>query len=78
MRALSVAWGSDVRPLPAALSLLAPERRRRDGFVSFHTSRYRLHYYETPSGLRLALNTDLSVNSAREALHHIYSNVRPQ
>ena len=51
-------------------------RCRRDGFVSFHTSKYRLHYYETPTGLRLALNTDLSVGSAREALHHIYSNVR--
>ncbi|XP_062472353.1 uncharacterized protein LOC134162496, partial [Pezoporus occidentalis] len=47
----------------------------RDGFLSFHTSRYRLHYYETPSGLRLVLNTDLGVSSAREALQHIYSNV---
>ncbi|XP_054662707.1 trafficking protein particle complex subunit 1-like isoform X2 [Grus americana] len=47
----------------------------RDGFVSFQTSKYRLHYYETPSGLRLVLNTDLSVASAREALHHIYSHL---
>ncbi|XP_074023249.1 trafficking protein particle complex subunit 1, partial [Numenius arquata] len=39
----------------------------RDGFVSFHTSKYRLHYYETPTGLRLVLNTDLSVACAREA-----------
>ncbi|XP_053825567.1 trafficking protein particle complex subunit 1, partial [Vidua macroura] len=48
----------------------------RDGFVSFHTSKYRLHYLETPSGLRLVLNTDLGVGSAREALQHIYGNVR--
>lgn len=47
----------------------------RDGFVSFHTSKYRLHYYETPTGLRLVLNTDLSVGSAREALHHIYTHL---
>ncbi|XP_074994605.1 trafficking protein particle complex subunit 1 [Calonectris borealis] len=47
----------------------------RDGFVSFHTSKYRLHYYESPTGLRLALNTDLSVACAREALHHIYSHL---
>ncbi|XP_049648512.1 trafficking protein particle complex subunit 1 [Accipiter gentilis] len=47
----------------------------RDGFISFHTSKYRLHYYETPTGLRLVLNTDLSVACAREALHHIYSNL---
>ncbi|XP_015472456.1 trafficking protein particle complex subunit 1, partial [Parus major] len=50
----------------------------RDGFVSFHTSKYRLHYLETPSGLRLVLNTDLGVPSAREALQHIYSNVSTQ
>ncbi|XP_017597798.1 PREDICTED: trafficking protein particle complex subunit 1, partial [Corvus brachyrhynchos] len=50
----------------------------RDGFVAFHTSKYRLHYLETPSGLRLVLNTDLGVPSAREALQHIYSNVSPK
>ncbi|KAM6307806.1 trafficking protein particle complex subunit 1 isoform 2-T2 [Podargus strigoides] len=47
----------------------------REGFLSFHTSRYRLHYLETPSGLRLALSTDPGVPSAREALRHIYSNL---
>ncbi|CAN8178542.1 unnamed protein product [Coccothraustes coccothraustes] len=47
----------------------------RDGFVAFQTSRYRLHYLETPSGLRLALNTDLAVGSARDALQHIYGNL---
>ncbi|XP_069739144.1 LOW QUALITY PROTEIN: trafficking protein particle complex subunit 1 [Phaenicophaeus curvirostris] len=47
----------------------------RDGFVSFLTSKYRLHYYETPTGLRLALNTDPGVPSAREALQHIYSHL---
>ncbi|XP_064357240.1 trafficking protein particle complex subunit 1 [Dromaius novaehollandiae] len=47
----------------------------RDGFLCFHTSKYRLHYYETATGLRLALSTDLGVASAREALHHIYSNL---
>ncbi|KAF6720252.1 Trafficking protein particle complex subunit 1 [Oryzias melastigma] len=47
----------------------------KDGFLSFQTSKYRLHYLETPSGLKLVLNTDLSVNSARETLQHIYSNL---
>ncbi|NXW90550.1 trafficking protein particle complex subunit 1 [Patagioenas fasciata] len=47
----------------------------RDGFVSFLTSKYRLHYYETPTGLRLVLNTDPGVTSAREALQHIYSHL---
>ncbi|TKS65528.1 Trafficking protein particle complex subunit 1 [Collichthys lucidus] len=47
----------------------------KEGFLSFQTSRYRLHYYETPSGLRFVLNTDLSVCNARETLQHIYSNL---
>lgn len=49
---------------------------RKDGFLSFQTSKYRLHYYETPSGLKFVLNTDLSVSNARDTLQHIYSNVR--
>ncbi|XP_068164567.1 trafficking protein particle complex subunit 1 [Antennarius striatus] len=47
----------------------------KDGFLSFQTSRYRLHYYETPSGLRFVLNTDLSVANARDTLQYIYSNL---
>ncbi|XP_029932360.1 trafficking protein particle complex subunit 1 [Myripristis murdjan] len=47
----------------------------KDGFLSFQTSRYRLHYYETPTGLKFVLNTDLSVGSARDTLQHIYSNL---
>ncbi|KAM9834713.1 trafficking protein particle complex subunit 1 isoform X2 [Syngnathus typhle] len=33
----------------------------KEGFQSFQTSRYRLHYYETPSGLKFVMNTDLSL-----------------
>ncbi|AWO97454.1 putative trafficking protein particle complex subunit 1 isoform 4 [Scophthalmus maximus] len=47
----------------------------KDGFLSFQTSKYRLHYYETPSGLKFVMNTDLSVSNARETLQHIYSNL---
>ncbi|MEQ2169246.1 hypothetical protein GOODEAATRI_023116, partial [Goodea atripinnis] len=47
----------------------------KDGFLSFQTSKYRLHYYETPSGLKFVMNTDLSVSNARDTLQHIYSNV---
>lgn len=48
---------------------------RRDGFLCFQTSKYKLHYYETPTGLRFVLTTDLGVGSARDALQHLYSNV---
>ncbi|XP_014269550.1 trafficking protein particle complex subunit 1 [Maylandia zebra] len=47
----------------------------KEGFLSFQTSKYRLHYYETPSGLKFVLNTDLSVTNARDTLQHIYSNL---
>ncbi|XP_077444243.1 trafficking protein particle complex subunit 1 isoform X2 [Stigmatopora argus] len=47
----------------------------KEGFQSFQTSRYRLHYLETASGLKFVINTDLSVGNAREALQHIYSNL---
>uniref|UniRef100_A0A3Q4I2Q0 Trafficking protein particle complex subunit n=1 Tax=Neolamprologus brichardi TaxID=32507 RepID=A0A3Q4I2Q0_NEOBR len=47
----------------------------KEGFLSFQTSKYRLHYYETPSGLKFVLNTDLSVTNARDTLQHIYSNM---
>ncbi|XP_060922145.1 trafficking protein particle complex subunit 1 [Limanda limanda] len=47
----------------------------KEGFTSFQTSKYRLHYYETASGLKFVLNTDLSVSNARDTLQHIYSNL---
>ncbi|XP_042257964.1 trafficking protein particle complex subunit 1 [Thunnus albacares] len=47
----------------------------KEGFLSFQTSKYRLHYYETPSGLKFVMNTDLSVSNARDTLQQIYSNL---
>ncbi|KAG8441515.1 hypothetical protein GDO86_007035 [Hymenochirus boettgeri] len=48
---------------------------RKDGFLSFQTSKYKLHYYETPSGLKMVMNTDLSVGNTRDILHQIYSTI---
>uniref|UniRef100_B1ASW6 Trafficking protein particle complex subunit n=1 Tax=Mus musculus TaxID=10090 RepID=B1ASW6_MOUSE len=45
----------------------------KDGFLSFQTSRYKLHYYETPTGIKVVMNTDLGVGPIRDVLHHIYS-----
>lgn len=58
-----------------ALPLCSLAIFRKEGFQSFQTSRYRLHYFETPSGLKFVMNTDLSVSNGRDALQHIYSNV---
>nr|KAF6417522.1 trafficking protein particle complex 1 [Molossus molossus] len=35
--------------------------------------RYKLHYYETPTGIKVVMNTDLGVGPIRDVLHHIYS-----
>ncbi|XP_026055624.1 trafficking protein particle complex subunit 1-like isoform X2 [Carassius auratus] len=45
----------------------------KDGFLAFQTSRYKLHYYETPTGIKLVLNTDLGVPNCRDTLQQIYS-----
>ncbi|EPY73960.1 voltage-gated potassium channel subunit beta-3 [Camelus ferus] len=54
--------GSDIGP-----------QRGKDGFLAFQTSRYKLHYYETPTGIKVVMNTDLGVGPIRDVLHHIYS-----
>ncbi|KAK2573331.1 Trafficking protein particle complex subunit 1, partial [Acropora cervicornis] len=39
------------------------------------TSKYKLHFYETPTGLKFILNTDLSVENTRDILFNIYSRI---
>ncbi|XP_067828287.1 trafficking protein particle complex subunit 1 [Heptranchias perlo] len=47
----------------------------RDGFLSFQTSKYKLHYYETATGIKIVMNTDLGVGSIRDVLSQIYSTI---
>lgn len=47
----------------------------KDCFLNYRTSKYKLHFYETPTGLKFILNTDLSVVNIRDILHHIYSKI---
>jgi hypothetical protein len=39
---------------------------------SFHTAEYKVHYLETPNGLRLVLTTDPSLPRLQESLLYIY------
>ena len=48
---------------------------RKDEFCSYSTSKYKLNFYETPSGLKFVLNTDLGVGNIRETMLHLYSKV---
>ncbi|KAI9924391.1 hypothetical protein ASPWEDRAFT_167367 [Aspergillus wentii DTO 134E9] len=46
-----------------------------DSFVSYHTSQYKLHYYETPTNIKFVMLTDLKSPSMRIALQQIYINL---
>ncbi|KAK2064249.1 sybindin-like family protein [Colletotrichum caudatum] len=46
-----------------------------DAFISYRTSTYKLHYYETPSNLRFVMLTDTATLSMRNVLHQIYINL---
>lgn len=43
-----------------------------DGFVSYHTTKYKLHYFETPTNLKFVLVTDPKMDNQRLALQQIH------
>ena len=44
--------------------------------MGFKTNKYKMNYYETPSGIKFVLNTDLMVSgNPRELLHQAYEHV---
>ncbi|KAJ1551124.1 hypothetical protein HK096_003018, partial [Nowakowskiella sp. JEL0078] len=45
---------------------------KNDGFVCYKTNTYKLHFFETASGLKFVLNSDPNVENLREALRTIY------
>ncbi|GAB1600439.1 trafficking protein particle complex subunit 1-like [Argonauta hians] len=47
----------------------------KDGFLNFKTNIYKLHFYETPSGIKVIMLTDLNVGNIRDILHQIYSSL---
>lgn len=46
-----------------------------DSFLSYRTSQYKLHYYETPSNIKFVMLTDTKSGSMRIALQQIYVNI---
>jgi len=47
----------------------------KEGFLNFTTSKYKLHFFETPSGLKFIMNTDLNVGSMKDVLLQIFSSL---
>mmetsp|Transcript_36672 Transcript_36672/g.59268 ORF Transcript_36672/g.59268 Transcript_36672/m.59268 type:complete len:142 (+) Transcript_36672:67-492(+) len=60
--------------MKAFVNKLSP-KPSTEGFHSFRTNAFKLHYYETPSGLRFVLNTDANAGDLRETLKYIYSQI---
>ena len=50
---------------------------RKEGFTGIKTNKYKMNYYETPSGIKFILNTDLNAaGNVRELLHQCYEQVK--
>lgn len=45
-----------------------------DSFLSYRTSQYKLHFYETPTNIKFVMLTDTKSGSMRLALQQIYVN----
>ncbi|KAL4974330.1 Longin-like domain-containing protein [Aspergillus desertorum] len=46
-----------------------------DNFVTYRTSQYKLHYYETPTNIKFVMITDVKSPNMRIALQQIYINL---
>lgn len=46
-----------------------------DAFATFSTSKYKLHFFETPSNVRFVLVSDQSMDSQVHVLKYIYANM---
>lgn len=50
----------------------------KDGFQYYKTSKYTLHYYETPTGLKFVLNTDNTGVDIKSLLQQLYKQVNKE
>uniref|UniRef100_A0A7S0P187 Trafficking protein particle complex subunit n=1 Tax=Calcidiscus leptoporus TaxID=127549 RepID=A0A7S0P187_9EUKA len=48
---------------------------RKGGFYACSTAAYKLNYYETASGLRFVLCSEVGAGDMREVLRHVYANI---
>lgn len=45
------------------------------GFLFYKTNKYALHYYESLTGVKFILNTDISIKNVRDLLQQLYKEV---
>jgi len=58
--------------LKKTVAALSP--KKGGGFYACSTNAYKLHYFETASGLRFVITTDPASTDMRDTLRYIYSN----
>lgn len=61
-----------IKSFVSKISPLDPKR----GFLCYKTSKYALHYYESLTGVKFILNTDITVKNVRDLLQQLYKEVR--
>ena len=44
-------------------------------FYAFTTNNYKLHYFETATGIRMMLTTDVRAGDLQAIMRHIYANI---
>ena len=49
---------------------------RKGSFISLKTEGYKLHYFETASGIKFVMSTDLNVGDITDQLRALYTIVR--
>uniref|UniRef100_A0A7S4B046 Trafficking protein particle complex subunit n=2 Tax=Chrysotila carterae TaxID=13221 RepID=A0A7S4B046_CHRCT len=59
--------------LKQLVSKMSP--KKGGGFYACSTSAFKLNYFETASGIRFVLCTELGAGDMREVLRHIFSNI---
>ena len=52
---------------------ISSANRGEEGIVSYKTSTYKLHYYESPTGYKFVLLSDQASESLRFVLRQIYA-----
>lgn len=54
---------------------ISPVDLSSDSFISFYTNQYKLHLFQSPTGVRIVLNTEWNCRNLKDELRLIYNNI---
>ncbi|KAI9321157.1 Sybindin-like protein [Obelidium mucronatum] len=55
------------------VSKMSAGKPAQEGFISYKTSTYKLHYFESPAGVKMVMITDRNAESMLDTLRSIYA-----